>query len=74
MGNDSIAMRAEFDRNYLPQVVFAGGADEGSLGLLQQRLVKGQTTIYVCREKTCRLPVTSVRAALKQLEGWTGAV
>jgi hypothetical protein len=74
MGNDCIDMRAEFDRYYLPHVVFAGGKDEGSLELVQQRLVKGQTTIYVCRDKTCKLPVTSVRAALKQLEGWAGAV
>jgi uncharacterized protein YyaL (SSP411 family) len=74
VGNDCVDMRVEFDSDYLPQVMFAGGTDEGSLGLLQQRLVKGQTTVYVCRDKACKLPVTSVRAALKQLEGWAGAV
>jgi uncharacterized protein YyaL (SSP411 family) len=74
MGNDCVDMRAEFDSNYIPQVLFAGGTDEGSLALLQQRLVKDQTTVYVCRDKTCKLPVTSVREALKQLEGWTGAI
>jgi uncharacterized protein YyaL (SSP411 family) len=74
MGKDCIDVRAELDRQYLPQVAFAGGTKEGSLGMLQQRLVEGQTTIYVCRDKTCKLPVTSVSAALKQLEGWTRAV
>jgi uncharacterized protein YyaL (SSP411 family) len=67
MGNDCLEMRAEFDRHYLPRVVFAGGASEGSLDLLKHRLVENQTTIYVCKDKSCQLPVTTVRGALKQL-------
>jgi uncharacterized protein YyaL (SSP411 family) len=45
-----------------------GGAEEGDLPLLQNKLVPGQTTIYVCQNKVCKLPVTSVTEALKLME------
>jgi len=53
---------------YLPDALFLGGKDEGSLKLLQNKLVAGQTTIYVCQGKTCKFPVTSAADALKQIE------
>jgi len=68
VGDDFQKVRAEFDSRHLPNVLFLGGKSEGSLPLLQNKLVSGQTTIYVCRNKTCKLPVTTVEAALKQME------
>ena len=59
---------AEFQAHYLPQSIFLGGNTEGSLSLLQNKLVEGKTTIYVCENKTCQLPVEEVSAALKQLK------
>lgn len=68
LGNDHEKTRKELDTNYLPQVLFMGGKNEGNLELLQNKLVEGQTTIYVCQEKMCKLPVTEVSKALKQLD------
>jgi uncharacterized protein YyaL (SSP411 family) len=67
VGKDYDILRKEFERHYLPTVFLSGGAEEGSLALLQGKLVKGQTTIYVCRDKTCQAPVTEVSAALEQI-------
>ena len=54
-------------REYHPNALFLGGKDEGNLVLLTNKLVPGETTIYVCLEKVCQLPVTKAREALIQL-------
>ena len=67
LGDNHEEVRQELDRHHLPDVFLLGGGTEGYLPLLKNKLVDGQTTIYVCRQKTCQLPVTSVDDALKQL-------
>ncbi|MEO8765870.1 MAG: thioredoxin domain-containing protein [Ginsengibacter sp.] len=57
----------EFHHHYLPDAIFLGGNDEGSLSLLQNKKVDGKTMIYVCENKTCQLPVEEAAAALKQV-------
>jgi uncharacterized protein YyaL (SSP411 family) len=52
---------------YLPDVLLLGGKNEGTLSLLENKLVKGKTTIYVCQNRVCKLPVTQVDEALKQI-------
>ncbi len=67
VGDDCLKIREELDKHYLPNLFLMGGKTEGDLPLLQNRLVQGQTTIYLCKEKTCQLPVTKTEDALKQL-------
>lgn len=62
------AIRQEFDAHFLPHALLLGGETEGTLPLLKNKLVEGQTTIYVCRNKTCTLPVTRVEEAMRQME------
>ena len=58
----------EFDKYYLPNVVYLGGSSEGHLELLANKLVEGQTTIYVCENKSCRLPVRETGKALSLMD------
>ena len=67
VGKDYEAKRKELDQHYLPNAFLMGGATEGTLPLLENKLQKGSTTIYVCRNKACKLPTTDVGEALKQL-------
>ena len=67
VGDDFMVKRKQFDGHYLPNVIFLGGKTAGNLSLLDNKLVPGQTTIYVCRNKTCKLPVTEVDKALAQI-------
>ena len=67
VGNEFKAKRKEFDKYYLPNVFLSGGKNEGTLSLLESQLIKGQTTIYVCRNKECKLPATEVGEALNQI-------
>ncbi len=68
VGDEYSEMKQKVDQNYLPHVVLSGGRQEGALKLLENKLVKGQTTIYVCQNKSCKLPVTEVSKALEQLK------
>ena len=67
MGADAGAVRRTLSKVYLPNVLLLGGEQEGELELLQYKLIPGQTTIYVCLDKVCQLPVTEPAAALSQL-------
>ncbi len=66
-GEDCENLRKEFDQNYLPNVFLAGGKDEGTLPSLKDKLIQGQTTIYICKDKLCKMPVTEASKALEQI-------
>ena len=59
----------ELQKNYLPNCLFCAGTKEENLALLQYRLVKGKTLIYVCQDNACLLPVETSTDALKLLHG-----
>ena len=67
LGDDIEAKRKEFNSHFTPNVFLSGGKKEGNLALLQNKLVKGQTTIYVCQNNVCKYPVSDVKDALKQI-------
>lgn len=67
VGRDWKARRRQLDVHYLPQMILLGGTDEGTLALLKDKWVRGQTLIYVCRQKRCKLPVQEVSKALQQM-------
>jgi uncharacterized protein len=52
------------DKYYLPTVLLSGGKKEGSLALLKNKYIPGQTTIYVCQNKVCKRPETEVDAVI----------
>ena len=68
VGNDYQTKRKEFEHNYLPNVFLSGGENEGSLAILKDRFVSGKTTIYVCQDKMCKMPIFEVKDALSQME------
>jgi hypothetical protein len=51
-------------RHYLPTTLFLGGSEE-NLPLLNGKMIRNATKIYVCRDKTCSLPVDEAEKALK---------
>jgi len=68
MGDQWQQRRQEFDDYYLPNVIYLGGTSEGNLELLTNKLIEDQTTIYVCQNKTCRLPVRETKKALELIQ------
>ncbi|MBW8049968.1 MAG: thioredoxin domain-containing protein [Cytophagales bacterium] len=68
IGKDYIDFRKKFDDHYFPNMLLMGAKSKSNLPLFENRTtVDGKTTIYVCYDKTCKLPVTNVEEAIKQL-------
>ncbi|MGH1436523.1 MAG: thioredoxin domain-containing protein [Lewinella sp.] len=57
------SLNHELQASYLPNALFLGGPDEGSLALLENKAVEEETFIYVCRNKICKLPVQTAEDA-----------
>lgn len=64
-GEDFEKKRKEIEKYYIPNKIILGG-EEGTLPLLADKFV-GETRIFVCKDKSCRLPVGDVSEAIKQI-------
>jgi hypothetical protein len=64
-GAEAEQKRQELEKNFIPNKILLGGSS-GTLPLLQDKWV-GETKIFVCKNRTCQLPVTEVAEALKQI-------
>jgi uncharacterized protein len=70
IGENADELRKDLDRYFIPNKVMMGTTTSSDLPLLQYKTdFNGKTSIYVCYDKTCQLPVTKVEAALEQLGG-----
>jgi len=68
-GHDAEGKRRELARHYLPNKILAGSIDGHSkLPLLEHRYSENKTLIYVCQNRTCKLPVESVEKAIISLQ------
>jgi len=69
VGKDSASMRKRFGRTFHPNKILCGTDTESDLPLLRNRkALDGQTTVYVCRNKTCQMPTSAFEKALEQLQ------
>lgn len=68
-GDDREEKRKELDRHYLPGLIISGGSEDSSLPLLKDKPASGKTLIYVCRNKTCKMPETNINQVIGQLKG-----
>ena len=67
-GKDAITTAHEMMKTYRPNVVFLGDTKESELPLLKYKYVDDETMIYVCQNKTCKLPVTDIAKAEELLK------
>jgi hypothetical protein len=68
IGENYEAFRKDMMENFLPNALFLGGKEEGKLKLLENKKQEGETMIYVCQNKVCKLPVTEVEKALSLMD------
>ena len=66
-GPGSEVFRKEIPKNYHPFSLYFGSKKESVLPLLENKILSGETTIYICVNKTCKRPVKKVSDALSQL-------
>ena len=68
VGKNAEKLRKEMMSYYIPNTIYLGGKTEGNLVLLEGKLVEGDTYIYVCQNKVCKMPVKNVVDALQLIE------
>ena len=63
-------MTAEFQKSYLPNILFQSSTKASVLPLLKDRFFKGKTYVYVCQNRVCLRPLDTVKEALDQIKNW----
>ena len=69
VGEDAPKIINEMNRGYLVNTLLAGSTKSSNLALYKDRFFDDGTSIYVCKNNVCRLPVKSVDEAYSLLEG-----
>lgn len=58
----------EINEKYIPNKIISASVEETSLPPFEMKTtMNGETTIYICYNKSCKRPVTTVQQALEQL-------
>ncbi len=70
-GKESNDFSVELFRHYLPQIIFQQSDAASDLPLLKDRFDNQHTYIYVCQNRICLLPVTTVDEAITQIENFS---
>ena len=63
LGKEATDKRIELDKAFRPDIFFLGGAEEGAIPLLENKLSAGRTMVYVCQNKTCKFPTEDTEKA-----------
>ena len=67
-GRQVAMFRDKLNALYIPNKVLLGADSKSKLDLLKGKLTGERTLIYVCENKTCKMPVSSVQEATTQIE------
>jgi len=67
VGEDAHKKLFEINQRFIPNKLIIGSTTESNLPLLEYKYTKNVTTIYVCIDGACQLPVTNTNDALKQI-------
>jgi uncharacterized protein YyaL (SSP411 family) len=67
VGKDAKERLQEINTSYIPNKLIVGSTEESKLPLLEYKYNEGKTTIYVCIDGACQLPVEETEKALQQI-------
>lgn len=67
MGDKYRDWNVEIQKNYHFNTVFVGSQNQSYLPLMEERYQEGKSLIFVCEDRSCKLPVSSVDEALNLL-------
>jgi uncharacterized protein YyaL (SSP411 family) len=67
-GEECLEKAARIRKMFHPNLLICGSKEESDLPILQNRFIEGETMMYLCTGKECRLPTSDVEEVWKQLE------
>lgn len=70
VGKEAGPMIMDLNARHIPNTLIVGSLEDSELPLFKNRYEEGDTYIYVCQNSTCKLPVDTIEAALRQLENF----
>ncbi|MFS4491368.1 thioredoxin domain-containing protein [Maribacter sp. 2308TA10-17] len=70
VGEDAQSKVEALQNKHIPNTIIIGSQDDSELPLFEDRFQAGETYIYVCQDRVCKLPVNTVGDAIKQLENF----
>ena len=70
VGESAAQLVKEINAYHLPNTLVVGSKTASELPLFKSRFVADDTFIYVCKNTTCKLPVTTTAQALEQLQNF----
>ena len=68
VGKDANQKLKEVNKKYIPNKLIVGSIKESNLPLLKYKYNEDQTTIYVCIDGACQLPVNETEKAFEQIQ------
>ncbi len=68
VGKDSEQLRRQLAKEYHGNALILGSSNDSELPLLKDKFQEGETFIYVCQNKTCKFPVSTVEKALELMQ------
>ncbi|KGO08043.1 thioredoxin domain-containing protein [Dokdonia donghaensis] len=68
VGPDAQNILAELEQEYLPNKLIAATTTASKQEIFEGRYLEGETLIYVCVNNACKLPLKTVKEALKLIE------
>jgi len=67
-GTNAVEAIKEINSNYLPHVIIAGSTTDTTLPFLANRFVQNEQLFYICQNKACGLPKTTIQETLNDLQ------
>lgn len=68
VGENCLDLNIKLNEHFLPNAIIIGTKQESTLPLLHHKLIENQTSIYICKDKVCQLPITDLEQAIKTLD------
>ena len=68
VGDRTFDRISELNNYYIPNKILVGSVKDETLPLLENRFVEDQTLIYVCVNNACKLPVSKIEDAMRQIK------
>jgi uncharacterized protein YyaL (SSP411 family) len=65
LGKDAEIVLKELQTGFYPDIMFVFSKSESEIPILKNRLIRGKTLIYVCKEGVCKLPVETAKQAFE---------
>jgi uncharacterized protein YyaL (SSP411 family) len=65
VGEKCMDLNRTLGKHYLPNAIISGCKHHSNLPLLQHKSIENQTTIYICKDKVCSLPITDLSEAME---------